>query len=721
MEDFDASALKQKILSITSKTPDGGYKCEASQNCSFTSVNRLVVRNFARHLKSFHSAVYTALLMTKTSESSRSTRHRIQSAKSKKTIKSKILTIVKKTELDYICNLGMGCTYKQPLLRLNPGNFARHLCKFHPEDYKRLDLGKIDADNKPTAKFRKTLDMAGVQVLARVNRYQFLCGLIRLVTMHGLPFDCLLWSGMQDIIGPLLDALKMTMDTDRIKEFVDKTAKEMREMICESIRGRLVALQLHGTMVKGGQYLVKVSCSYMNDSYICKQMLGVFTLDDTSTCMDFEDKFNKIKERCDLEQWQIYTISIDYGRVTLNQDEMEEQRNDADDSKFIEILGQYNATLTDVNVLQCGRHLLSMVATEATQECADVVEEVIEMVKSFRHDEHKAYFQSWHGRYPTTPDKNNYGFGTYLMMKALRDDRSFYEQFTLNYPGFALYMHWDFIDEFVAAFEPLYECAEKIGDCGLSDFHLQWLLAYGRIGCLEINRFRDCILRAMQTRQQQLQELAPYRAALYMDPRLNFRGSKLFDHSKKEKIITFLQSIYTMMEDSSGDDQQDCPTPSSSTSMQSPGDFSMNAFLTEMLGEGSPESAMEDLIREIQHQERCDADDQDFDIIKYWAQKKMHDTRLWTLARVVFAPLATQCEVDDDLGEAMAGSEGYVSFPKSPAEDDSLLQEEGQAANGSGEDAAWSAVFVKKNSNLLAKAVLQVICNDKSYEMSCDV
>ncbi|EAT38310.1 AAEL009781-PA [Aedes aegypti] len=137
---------------------------------------------------------------------------------------------------------------------------------------------------------------------------------------------------------------------------------------------------------------------------------GVFTLDDTSTCMDFEDKFNKIKERCDLEQWQIYTISIDYGRVTLNQDEMEEQRSDADDSKFIEI-----------------------------------------------------------------------------------------------------------------------------------------------------------------------------------------------------------------------------------------------------------------------------------------------------------------------LGEAMAGSEGYVSFPKSPAEDDSLLQEEGQAANGSGEDAAWSAVFVKKNSNLLAKAVLQVICNDKSYEMSCDV
>lgn len=438
--------------------------------------------------------------------------------------------------------------------------------------------------------------------------------------------------------------------------------------------------------------------------------VGIIVLDETKTCDDLEDRVNNIKEKCGLEQWQIYTISIDYGRIDLVQstpDEQEQwQQAEVDESKFIEILGQYNASLNDVTVLQCGRHLLSMVATEATQDFGETIEEIIEMVKSFRYDEYKLYFQTWQGRYPPIPDKNNYGFGTYLMMKALKDERSFFDQFTTHYPGYALYLHWDLIDEFVVAFEPLYDCAVRIGNCGLSDFHLQWLLAYGRIRCIAVNQFRDKLLQAMETRQKAMEDLAPYKAALYMDPRLNFRGSKLFDHNKREKVITFLQSIYTMSEDTS-DERQQNNTPSSST-MQASGEFSMNALLTEMLGEGSPESDMGDLIREIQQQERCDADDVDFDIIKYWVQKKMHDNRLWTLAMVVFSPLATHCDdAEEDFSQltgAVSTSGPNSTLDGSPKQDDdSILPSE----SNDQEVDAWNALFVKQNPNLLESAIME--------------
>nr|XP_019552303.2 uncharacterized protein LOC109422126 [Aedes albopictus]XP_019552304.2 uncharacterized protein LOC109422126 [Aedes albopictus] len=733
----DLAALERRILTIVNKT-DRGFKCQAIPNCIYTqSVNRFNVDNFSRHLEAFHPEKYRTLVLGKeevaekkhptvsTRIQKQESRHpavmrgKIQKvSKVKGFIKNKLLAIVKKTDFDYVCTLGGDCNYKQPLMKFNAGNFLRHMMTHHPADCIRLDLRRLDTEDPPPA-----VKPDEEHVTTKVSKFRFLCGMVRLVTTHGLPLDCVSWQGMEDIIMPQVRTFKMyPMDEAKMRDIVDRTANQMQKMICEGMNGRMVALQLHGTMSRDGQYVVRVTCSFMReDSHICRQTLGVIFLDETTTCLDLEDKVNRIKERCGLEQWQIYTISIDNGRVNLNPEPVpEEHTNETDDSKFVEILDQYNASLTDANVLQCGRHMLSMVATEATQECADVVEEIVEMVKSFRLEEHKTYIQSWQGQYPNIPDKSNYGFGTYFMMKALMDDRAFYEEFTVKCPGLALYLHWDFIEEFVTAFEPLYDCANRIASCGLSDFHLQWLLAYGRVRRLPINRFKNSILKSMEERQRMLEDLAPYKAALYMDPRLNFRGSKLFDNSKKEKIVTFLHSIYTMTEDTSDEDRQSCPASSSSTYDQSQDDFSMNDYLTEMLGEGSPESVMEELIREIQQQERCDADDRDFDVVKYWAQKKMYDARLWTLARAVFAPLATHCgDADDDIGRGLSSVSKVIKTEEGcPPQQQQL--DDGESFT-SGESSAGNALFVKQNPNLLERAILRVFFKDKSQEMEDDM
>ncbi|XP_062538241.1 uncharacterized protein LOC134206531 [Armigeres subalbatus] len=712
MDGLSLVDLKHKVLSITKKT-DEAYKCTAALNCKYSQpLNKFMLKKFARHIKTFHLNVYNALLGEKLLENRKGNWREVYQPKT--TIKARVLSFVKQTPQGYVCGLGDNCTYTHPLHKLVANNFVRHVLTNHVQDYERLDLGRMDQGNsRPTLKRN---DPSLVQVPAKVSRFRFMCGLIRLVTTHGLPFECVSWEGMQDIISPHLEALKITMDELKIRSVVYKLAERMQDLVREDLRGRMVALQLHGVMGKSGQYMVQVSCTYMKNGHISKQALGAIVLDETNTCIDFEDKVNKIKERWGLEQWQIYTMSIDHGRIYLPQrptdgePEHLQQNADVDDSKFVEVLGQYNATLNEVNVLQCGLHLLSMVATEVTQEYAETIDVLIETMKKFRYDVYKPFFQAKMIRYPPIPDRNFYGFGTYLMMKALRDDRPFYEYFCTKHPGYTLNLQWDFIEEFVLAFEPLYECASWIGNCGLSDFHLQCLLAYGRIRCLDINRFKDSLLSHLETRQKMLLDLAPYRAALFMDPRLNFRGSKLFDHNMKEKIVTFLLSIYTMTGDEEPKHDNRAP---SCTSTQSSGDFSMNAYLTEMLGEGSSELSMEDLIREIQHQERCDADDRRFDIIKYWAQKKMHDPRLWTLAMTVFSPLITHCETEEDLTQVMLRpdrrAEGFPNWDNT------------QSMDTTEEDDMWNVLLVRQNPSLLEKAVREVCFKGQLSDLDSNV
>lgn len=270
MDKKDQSALKHKILSITKRT-EKGFKCMATRKCTYVQpLNRFVEASFCRHVKTFHINVYNALLLGKVEEACRADG---EDGKHRMTMKTKIMSVLKVTETDYKCGVTEHCTYKQPLDKFTPGNFARHIASLHTEVYRKLEMGRlIDAEHK---KPQKPPNTAHETVSTKANKFRFMCGIVRLVTCHGLSFDCFSWQGMQDIMAPQLEAFKMAVDEYKIRAIVEQTANRMQKLICEDMRGRMVSLQLHGNMRNNGQYLVRVTCSYLKDTYVCKRTLGM--------------------------------------------------------------------------------------------------------------------------------------------------------------------------------------------------------------------------------------------------------------------------------------------------------------------------------------------------------------------------------------------------------------------------------------------------------------
>lgn len=612
------------------------------------------------------------------------------------TMKRRIMTVVKKSDRGYKCIAEDHCHYNQGLNRFNAGNFCRHVRIIHPAVFKLICEGLPDERYKRLMQPKVTVS-AGSKQPQDVNaiKSRIICGLIKLVAFHNLPMQCMSWEGMQDLVGTQLETCKMEVDAYSIREYVSVSAKRIQAIIREELDGTMVTLQVNGTKGSNGQCVACVSCTYTKECEVIKRILGVIELGSENSCADLEERVEKIKAQFGIQKWQIYTISVHYGSVNLDEDQHSEQqlKQDSNDSKYKLIFEQYCASLGDLRVLQCGRHLLSAIATNATKEHGDAIDELIEAVKHFNNDEYDSFFQVWDGSYPPLPDEDNYGFGTYFMMKALKENRTFFEDLTAKYAKLVMYLNWDLIEEFVSAFEPLYDCAVRIESSGLSDFHIQWLLAFGRIRSLGINRFRSALLKAMEREQSVMQKCNVYTAALYLDPRLNFRGSKLFDGVTKEKIIAFLKSIYDMCENTQEELTVE-PAPSTSTSQTcTPSKFSMNDFLTEILGEGTTETTTEQAIREIQKQERWDADDQEFNIWTYWIKRRIIDPRLWILASTVYSAAADHCSSIDDFAHLINSSNHL------PENDDDDM------------------TYVKLNPGLLERAVKELFCAEKTVQV----
>ncbi|XP_065076957.1 uncharacterized protein LOC135700392 [Ochlerotatus camptorhynchus] len=185
------------------------------------------------------------------------------------------------------------------------------------------------------------------------------------------------------------------------------------------------------------------------------------------------------------------------------------------------------------------------------------------------------------------------------------------------------------------------------------------MTAFGRVSALESNMFRTAILESMQHREKALFGNYAFQTAVFMDPRFSFHGSNLFSSSQKERIVLcdYLLAVYNKLTNKSQTSHQDpSPLPANEgVPSTSQGKFSLNCYLSSRLGESSatiPKSnTLEIRLRNLQYQQRVDADIQDFSIVHYWAQKRFEDSEMWKLARVVFGAAATQCTVERDFSQ----------------------------------------------------------------------
>lgn len=101
---------------------------------------------------------------------------------------------------------------------------------------------------------------------------------------------------------------------------------------------------------------------------------------------------------------------------------------------------------------------------------------------------------------------------------------------------------WKFIEDFCAAFSPLYGTTKYMQEhhVGLSDFYLAWLDTTRKVSAVD-NELATDLKAALESRLEKLKTNMPLKAALLLDPRFNFMGSTLFTPEEKNpiKVISY--------------------------------------------------------------------------------------------------------------------------------------------------------------------------------------
>ncbi|XP_062537727.1 uncharacterized protein LOC134206061 [Armigeres subalbatus] len=126
------------------------------------------------------------------------------------------------------------------------------------------------------------------------------------------------------------------------------------------------------------------------------------------------------------------------------------------------------------------------------------------------------------------------------MLRDFLEQKEFFINLGSQYKESDLTQYWHFIENYVEAFEPIYEATIIIQkkDCSLSEFYYHWQKAICLVSMLDdVNVFKQSLMTSFEKRDKILLESHALRAALYLDPRFNYAGSKNFTPAEKEQIV----------------------------------------------------------------------------------------------------------------------------------------------------------------------------------------
>ncbi|XP_055633221.1 uncharacterized protein LOC129773609 [Toxorhynchites rutilus septentrionalis] len=425
------------------------------------------------------------------------------------------------------CVLGENCLYEQKVFRQS--NFERHFRLCHPVEYDRLCIG-------PSAAKSSSPNMEPA-ITIRMTKQRLVGGIIKMVAIHGLPFEATEWEGFREVVDPLLRAYNLTINRHNITQYVTKAAEGIDWMIGQALNGKLISLKLD-IVSKMYRSMLGINCQYINNSgIVVKRNLGIIELHNRHTSQNIKEELVKVLKTFNVEMWQIMSITIDNASnmvklVDILSDEIEyllevgfEYRGevatddittfnelDADDDfdtlddslerpavlEWVRVLEEFapNAFIT---AIRCGAHTTQSVVHDVCKEIEpkDILKEIRKKVKKFRSTEYKAFFDvSEGGSYPPLPNETRWN-SDYKMLHELIKRRTFFEKLGTQYSVLDLSNYWNFIKEYVTAFNPLYQCTTAVQklELSLSDFYIEWIRAYGSIRELEgSNRFKTKLI-----------------------------------------------------------------------------------------------------------------------------------------------------------------------------------------------------------------------------------
>ncbi|XP_065083849.1 uncharacterized protein LOC135706212 [Ochlerotatus camptorhynchus] len=191
----------------------------------------------------------------------------------------------------------------------------------------------------------------------------------------------------------------------------------------------------------------------------------------------------------------------------------------------------------NLNLVRCAVHTLQLAILDVVDKSHPNVKQVTEVAKRCKNVKYKTNFDYHNATYPPVWCQTRWG-GIFKMLDSFLEQKSFFVQLGQEFPELYLSSNWEFVEQYVEAFRPLFVCTKKFQEAhmSLNDFYLEWLMTIREVRQLENNPFSKVLVESLTRRLTNLKGCMAFKMALYLDPRLSFINSKIFTIAEKEHI-----------------------------------------------------------------------------------------------------------------------------------------------------------------------------------------
>ncbi|XP_062556825.1 uncharacterized protein LOC134221653 [Armigeres subalbatus] len=631
--------------------------------------------------------------------------------KRRTTQKSTLLQVIHVDDGKYRCRADDKCSYQQE--NLMPGNFKRHILKMHPNVYAAMDL-PAPAPEKAAEPLKKKMKKLAVEI----NREQVLLGLTQLAT--ALPHSFPEMTGFKTLLTPLCDAAAITANRKTIASLVEKSARIARELISAELRGQaMIAIEVDGA-TRGNRHFVGFNARFNSDGIITIRNLAIKETQERQTKENLQLLTAEVLGGFGLLLNDVYAVthdnganmvasvaemkkSLEHANIDLNelvdhcfedceenvdpcdtghdgddpddQNEVEDAETESDDedddfnpgkSKQLEETppvpsDSFDASMQHVlGSVRCAAHTAQLAVWDVIKPYEKRIRKIQKLVIKLRQREYSKFVKQHGAHLPPISNKTRWN-STFLMLKSLFKQKTFFNMVKKAYPEVDFTPHWQFIEQFCEAFEPAFVLTLQLQKrhVPLSDFYAYWLVCQAKLCRLKDSCLAQRLLKAFQRRLQKLTESMQFKACIYLDPRFNFLGSRRISSKDKELIEEFLIKLHNRV---NGKTDQSASPDSDDIIDEDELELILAGFFDED-SQGNTSvtnnSTFAQKLKQLELREKVSILDTSrpgpstsaakpvrFNLLKHWVSQKFVSPELYRVALIVLSVSATQVSVE---------------------------------------------------------------------------
>lgn len=374
-----------------------------------------------------------------------------------------------------------------------------------------------------------------------LNKNEFLKCCVGLVTVNNLPlriFDDKEF--FKKLIGIYEEEFHLDLNSKNIIESVEFWSDQVKQKLKGKLHQKLLCLSID-VANRMKENVATINVHLMERYRIMTYTLGVVELKSKFRSHFLKDEILKCLREYDIELKQVYSItgdsrgcSIAALKLLQQESESEQYENDMEMEEEFESSNADNFGKSTFFIIKHGYHAIKLVVhalldtVEANlQECRTLVGLITE---------------KYGGSSDTTTsmpslDNTSRWESTYEMIFALKEFLTHYEM------GFKI--EWSFVESFIEAIRPFIELTKLLDsrDYIIGDFYRDWLVCEVKLKKMVDNECAGKLLPIMMDMKQKMINNEAFNAALYLDPRFNYKDTPYFNEERRKMAVVSRSSL----------------------------------------------------------------------------------------------------------------------------------------------------------------------------------